>query len=302
MNIRSLEAFVAVCETRSFTEAAKRLHTTQPAISQMIREVEKTVGMPLFERLSRRVYVTRAGEAFRGRAEAMLAMWQSLYDEPANAERHPLLRIGCCLTIAGYWLPGILTRLARQAPEIRYEITVGVAASVLHQVENNEVDIGLYEGPSPSGPYRCEPFSSYRLIPVCSPKHAFAKKRKVTVEALLGEKLLLREHGSAVRDVFDSFLRLRQIEATPVVTSVNSQALIKLVEQNIGVSLLPEPVIEHTVRARTIAAFSVQGMELGNTNHLVHHQDKQITPALDTFMQVVRSGPDPRQIRRQAKR
>lgn len=96
----------------------------------------------------------------------------------------------------------------------------------------------------------------------------------------------MREPGSAIRDVLDSFLRLKGLAARPIVTSTNSQALLHLYRKNIGVGLLADKVLPVPLSESGVATFSVEGMRLQNENRIVYHRDKIIPDAMRSFFTV----------------
>lgn len=292
MNFRLLKIFATVCASRGVTDAARALRMTQPGVTHAVKELEKECGLVLFDRLSRRLRLTEAGKLYLEKAQNLLEMCEELENFAPGLERQAPLRIGCCITIACFWLPGIVKRFERGGGW-KAEIRVASASAVMDMLAANEIDLALYEGPDPHDPYLSIPFSSYSLTPVCPPGHSFAGRRNVGLDELLRERLLLREPGSAIRDVFDSFLRLRQLTARPMMTSVNSQALLRAVTGGMGVSILADVMARIYVRRGVVASFAVKEMRLKNENRLVFHADKHRTEAMRRFMECAgRTGKD----------
>lgn len=285
MNIRHLKVFAAVYETGSVTRAAAKLFTTQPAVSHAIRELEEEIGLVLFDRLSRRLHPTEGGRLFHDKAARLLEQFEELERGAAALEGEAPLRIGSCITIAGYWLPEMLLSFTQKKDAAAPNVRVASAVAVMDMLSRGEIDVALYEGPAPAAPHVSYPFSSYQVVPVCSPEHPFAERRAVAVESLLAERLLLREPGSAVRDVFDNYLRLRQLEAVPVLTSVNSQVILRMAMKNLGIGILPDIVAREYLDANTIATFQVKGMSLKNVNRIVLHRDKHRSEDLRRFIE-----------------
>ncbi|MCC8181271.1 MAG: hypothetical protein LIP23_10245, partial [Planctomycetes bacterium] len=175
-------------------------------------------------------------------------------------------------------------------PESAVTVQVASASAILEMLLANAIDIALYEGAEPDQRCTAVRIGAYPLTPVCARRHRFAGKA-VGVDEFLAEKLLLREPGSAIRDVLDSFLRLRQRSAVPVMTSVNSQAIVQAVRNGMGVSVLPQVIIDQHTREKSIAAFSVKSMRLENAVWILTHRDKFLTPALRAFIRSVKTTP-----------
>ena len=282
MNLRQLEVFRAVCEQGGFTRAAQSLYMTQPAVSHVIAELEKEAGCPLFDRISRRIYLTEAGRIFLEKARQILELHEELSAGfPALTGQAPL-RIGSGITIANFHLPTILRRCRRLDGFPSVRVTVDQAGRIEEALLNSELDVALIEGVVRHPHLIRQPFSSYDTAAFCAPSHPLATRSPLSLDDLLTAELLLREPGSAIRDAFDSALLLRDRCAEPAWTSVNSPALAAAAREG-----LPACLTEADVAAGRLVRLEVEGLTLRNQNQLVVHRDKTITPPLRLFMEAV---------------
>ena len=287
MNLRQLEVFRAVCEQGGFTRAAQSLYMTQPAVSHVIAELEKEAGCPLFDRISRRIYLTEAGRIFLEKARQILELHEELSAGfPALTGQAPL-RIGSGITIANFHLPTILRRCRRLDGFPSVRVTVDQAGRIEEALLNSELDVALIEGVVRHPHLIRQPFSSYDTAAFCAPSHPLATRSPLSLDDLLTAELLLREPGSAIRDAFDSALLLRDRCAEPAWTSVNSPALAAAAREGLGVAVLPACLTEADVAAGRLVRLEVEGLTLRNQNQLVVHRYKTITPPLRLFMEAV---------------
>ena len=287
MNLRQLEVFRAVCEQGGFTRAAQSLYMTQPAVSHVIAELEKEAGCPLFDRISRRIYLTEAGRIFLEKARQILELHEELSAGfPALTGQAPL-RIGSGITIANFHLPTILRRCRRLDGFPSVRVTVDQAGRIEEALLNSELNVALIEGVVRHPHLIRQPFSSYDMAAFCAPSHPLATRSPLSLDDLLTAELLLREPGSAIRDAFDSALLLRDRCAEPAWTSVNSPALAAAAREGLGVAVLPACLTEADVAAGRLVRLEVEGLTLRNQNQLVVHRDKTITPPLRLFMEAV---------------
>ncbi len=287
MNLRQLEVFRAVCEQGGFTRAAQSLYMTQPAVSHVIAELEKEAGCPLFDRISRRIYLTEAGRIFLEKARQILELHEELSAGfPALTGQAPL-RIGSGITIANFHLPTILRRCRRLDGFPSVRVTVDQAGRIEEALLNSELDVALIEGVVRHPHLIRQPFSSYDTAAFCAPSHPLATRSPLSLDDLLTAELLLREPGSAIRDAFDSALLLRDRCAEPAWTSVNSPALAAAAREGLGVAVLPACLTEADVAAGRLVRLEVEGLTLRNQNQLVVHRDKTIPPPLRLFMEAV---------------
>ncbi|MBU9727505.1 LysR family transcriptional regulator [Lachnospiraceae bacterium ASD4241] len=288
MTIRHLRIFQTVCTQGSITRAAQALYMTQPAVSHAISELEREAGCELFDRISRKIYLNETGKLFLEKVSRVLEMYDELENGARMLEEQAILRIGSNITIGYHWLPLIMEEFRTVCPDVPVQVSVAQAREITEQLLNHEIDLALIEGPIEQEALVRIPFSSYRLIPVCAPVCALAK-RKAGLAEFLEYPLLLREQGSAIRDTFDSMLRIHNLTAKPAWTSVNSQVLIQAVEHNLGVSVLPDVLAESKIREGTMVQANVNKWSLANTNHLVYHKDKFLTAPMQSWIRVVKN-------------
>lgn len=290
MNIRQMQIFQTVCEENSFTKAAQKLHMTQPAISHSIHDLEEEMGTAMFERIGRKIYITAQGEELSVKVSHILNLYKEVEDSAGELEKRGRLRIGSSITIANFWLPQLLAEFQKKYPHISVKVEIDRAYHIEQKIRNNEIDIALMEGAIHYKELAAKTFSSYEMKVVCKDSHPFAmrKDREILPEELVREKLLLREKGSAIRDTLDSALLLHNLYADPVMTSVNSQALLKTVKQGVGVTVLPCLILGEDLEKNHLACVSIKDMPLHNYNCVVHHKDKFLSKPIQDLLNMIK--------------
>jgi len=291
MGIRHLKIFQTVCEEGSVTKAAQKLYMTQPAVSHAIKELELEKGFPLFDRISGKLYLTEAGATLLEKATVVLELYGEIESMAANSLHCSHIRVGSCITIACYWLPLIIRQFYEQPQHREIQITTQVAAAdgVINMLKTNQIDLALLEGPYLLERCHLHPFSSYRIIAVCSPLHPFATGASIPLDRLLEEPLLLREKGSAIRDPFDSLILLRKQTVSPLVTSVNSQALLQMAKANIGVALLADRVALPEIEAGNLCRVNVPELNITNDVSIAFHERKHLSASLEKLIGFIRA-------------
>ena len=289
MKLRHLRIFKIVCEEETITKASEKLFMTQPAVSNAISELEDYLGICLFDRISRRLYLNETGKLFLDKTIKLLDLYDDLEKNTKELEMNATIKIGSSITIANFLLPKVIEKFETVHKNTPTKIIIDNAREVEEKLINNEIDLALLEGVIYNEQLIKIPFSSYRLIAICSPKHKFASQKSVTVTDLIKEKLLLREEGSAIRDTFDSALLLHNISVKPKWTSVNSQALIRAVEQNLGVSILPEILVEDEISKGKILEVCICDLELSNVNQIAFHKDKVQTKTFESLVEIIKN-------------
>ena len=287
MKIRHLRIFKAVCEEESITKASEKLFITQPAVSTAVNELENYLGVRLFDRVSRKIQLNETGKLFLVKTIKLLALYDDLEKNTKNLEENAVLKIGSSITIANFILPQAMAKFKTACKNTPTRVVVENARTIENMVSENKVDVGLVEGVVYNKELKNFPFSSSELLVICSPQHKYAKEKSIDIDELTTETFLLREEGSAIRDVFDSALLLHNVSVSPAWTSVNSQALIQAVKQNLGISVLPRQKVENELRNGEIVEIRVNDLELISVNHIIFSKGKYETKPFKKLIEIL---------------
>ena len=146
MTLRHLRIFLTVCEAGSMTGAANRLFTAQPSVSLAIREMEEYYGVKLFDRISKKLFLTEAGHQVLEYARHIIALFDEMEQEVRNPDMSGTLRVGTSITVGTFLLPGYVKELTRLYPELRVEARIENSNNIEKCVLSNEIDLGVIEG------------------------------------------------------------------------------------------------------------------------------------------------------------
>lgn len=287
ISLRHYQIFQAVAETGSFTKAAQRLYITQSAVSHAVRELEEYAGYVLFDRLSKSVRPTAAGRVLLEESAPLLKSFEALDKRLGRLEEPAPVHIVSSITIAAFYLPRILREFHERRPELPVHVKVVPAAEAVNILRLGEADIALIEGAAPQGPFCCRRFARYTLRIAAAP--GYPVPRKLRLDEFCGERLLLREPGSAIRDTLDSGLFLLGRSVRPVWESVNSTALVEAAKSGLGITVLPEILIKEELSRNTLTVLKVEGLSLENDLLAVWHKDKHMTTALKELTECIRA-------------
>ncbi len=285
MNIRQLELFMTVAEVENMTEAAERTYISQPAVSQTIQELEKEIGVRLFDRPGRSIQLNPAGKAFFQRVKHFLQEYQELEDFAVYLETQAPMKLGANLTIANFWLPQLVTPFLREGHQVT--IQVDTAERILTALRNQELDMALLEGSIAEKELIVEPFDHYELVIVVAAEHELANQETLTVEEFLKYPLFLREQGSAIRTTLDSWLQLHQKQAVPTMTSINSPALLAMTATGTGITFLPKQLIQQSIYRDQVHCLSFEGQQLSNQIQLVYQPQHIFTETMQAFRNLI---------------
>ncbi len=286
MNFRHLEIFLAVCEEGSMTLAARVLYMTQPSISQAIHELEIYYGVRLFERLNHRLYLTSAGETLGSYARHIIHLSEQARHDLEDMSRGGSLRIGASLTIGAYMLPGLVVAFQHQNPEVEVFIRVDNTGVVENMILNDQLDLGLVEGPTYSQHLEERFFCGDDLVFIVSPQHPLGKKVKWKAQDLKGQAFLVREEGSGTQDIFEHAMREAEISWKAAGVYNNNEAIKQAVIANLGLAIVSKISIEEEVRQGKFLALEVEGISLNRKFNVIYHRQKFFTVAMQKFWEM----------------
>lgn len=208
-----LKVFYTVAKELSFTKAAQALFISQPAVTKHIHELERQVGIALFERIGNKIQLTVAGKILYHHAIEIFQQYRSLtFDIQQLKEEHAgELNLGASSTIAHYVLPRYMAKFYTGHPNVQLTLLNGNTSQVENALINKDIQLGVVEGNLKNPSIKYSPFMQDEIILVANPKFATGLG-KCTVKKLTGIPLLLREQGSGTLQVITEALMQYKIK------------------------------------------------------------------------------------------
>src|SRR6516164_7452099 len=208
MNLNHLAVFHAVAQAGSMTLGAERLDISQPAVSKQVRELERALGVHLFDRVGRRVRLSRAGEVLAEYARRLFALAHEAETAMADVRgaQRGRLAVGASTTIGTYLLPGVVAEFWRRHPRVELLVQIENTEQVHRRLAGQELDLGLTEGLIEEDELDAEVFHQDELVLIAAPGHRLAGQPRVPLSAVREEPFVLREPGSGTRAVEERVL------------------------------------------------------------------------------------------------
>jgi DNA-binding transcriptional LysR family regulator len=285
--------FATVARSLSFSQAARALHLTQPAVSQQVAALERDLGVRLFDRSSRRVALTRAGAALLDRSNDLLRALADARRTVAAAEGRfeGTLRVAASLTVGTYVLPPALAGLATQYPKLRLDVRVENTNEVVASLLAGGADVGFVEGRAAEGGVVLEPLRDDELVVIGHPRHRFADVDVITLADLMGEPIVVREPGSGTREVAEDHLRRAGADpaALRIVAELTAIEAIKAaVEAGLGVSVISRSAIARELQLGTLVARRIAGVPMSRDLAVAWPPNAVALPAAVKLVALVR--------------
>lgn len=282
MNIEDLQAFLAVADHASFSQAAETLHLTQPAVSKRIAALENQLDARLFDRIGRQVTLTEAGRALREHARRIV----NEIEDSRRAIHNLSGAVGGALKLAAshhislHRLPPVLHRYIRAYPEVQLDLRFMDSEQACRAVEQGALELALVTLP-PSDATALTLIQVWpdRLVLAASSEHPLNRLKRIDARALAQHPAILPARGTYTRALIDQTLALGQLETR--LETHYLETIKMLVAVGLGWSLLPENMLEAELRPRHGSHIVVE-RRLG----MVHHPHRTLSNAARMFIQL----------------
>ncbi|MCO5091336.1 LysR family transcriptional regulator [Bosea sp. (in: a-proteobacteria)] len=256
MTLKQLQAFYWICRMGGFSAAAKRLNSTQTAISMRIRELEQSFGVKLFERGGRELRMTSKGRELYPLAEELLektARIQSAISDPASMSG--MVHLGVTDFIAVTWLPLLVRAIEEKFPNVLVEMDVDLGPNIQHKIDSAEVDLALMPGPLPGRHYLHRHLGSVEFAWMASP--SLGVPDKLAHEDLEQLPHLSLRKASNSYNLVQDWLSARNIRFRRTYFCANMQVLISLTLDGLGISHLPLDYVRPHIESGRLRVISI---------------------------------------------
>lgn len=280
MRTRELKIYVKVCEEMSFTKAAQKLYLAQPSVSRTITKLEHEYEEKFFHRLGKNIQLTDSGETFLVFAKKMLELEAELEDELKSYGKRIKIRLGSSITIGTYLLPKVVKEIQEKMSGIKIEVVIDNSQKIMERIRENTIDLALVERLEDQSLLKVERIMTDKMVLVASKDNAIADQVHEKLSDIEGEKFMLREKGSASRDIMEAMMQKAQLQLNLGWESISNEALVKAVEENIGVTALSQYIVEEQLRKGTLKEIIIKEVNMERHFYLVHHENKILSPQM----------------------
>ncbi|HJP07954.1 MAG: LysR family transcriptional regulator [Acidiferrobacteraceae bacterium] len=288
ITIRQLQVFEAVARRLSYTRAAEELHLTQPAVSMQVKQLEGSVGLPLFEQMGKKIYLTQAGDVMLVHARTIMQHLASAAEEMNDLRGvdSGRLRIAIASTV-NYFATQLLATFAREHPAVEIFLDVTNRESLLSRLEDNIPDLVLMGKPPVDMDLVSESFMDNPLIMIAAPDHPMVKQREITLADLAQEHFLVRESGSGTRAAMERFFSEQSFEYRKGMELTGNEAVKQGVEAGLGLAIVSAHTVEQELTLKRLVALKVQGLPIMRRWYIAHRRGKRLSVTAKAFRRFV---------------
>jgi len=284
ISLRQLQVFESVARHLSHSRAADELYLSQPAVSMQIKQAESAVGLPLFEQIGKKIYLTEAGREMLHYSRSILQLvneMESVFDEMKGLERGHL-NISVVST-ANYFMPQLLAKFIQAHPKIQVSLSVANRDAVIKQLTENIADLAIMGQPPEGTDMRADAFMQNPLVVIAAPTHPLAQCHKIQPRQLANETFLLREQGSGTRGVVERFFFSHQLPLPAHMEMDTNEAIKQSVQYGMGIGIISSHGIEMELETKRLVVLDVDQFPIVRHWHIVHRKDKRSSIAALEF-------------------
>ena len=288
MTIRHLTIFVAVAETGKMSSAAAKFYISQPTVSQTIKELEEHYGVLLFDRISKKLYITEAGKNLLSYAKLVVDQFNQLEDNMFTGFNEKL-RIGATVTVGSCILSSVINQFKEKVPDVDTFSYVNNTKVIEDKLLNSELDVGIVEGQIKNHDLITLPVMKDSLVIVCNKNHRFAGKKRVSIKELEKESFVMREEGSGTRELFEHYMSKHgaKIKVSWEVSCPN--AIKKAVMDNNCLAAISERLVEDEIRAGEFYTIKCKDHSLERSFLMVYYKNKIFSESMKTLCDILKS-------------
>ena len=286
MNIsfRQLRLVLALAETGSVSGAARMMHVTQPTASMQLKDVADAIGLPIFEVVGRKVYMTEVGIELARTARAVGAEWDG-FEQRVDALKgytRGKLRVALVST-AKYFVPRLLGSFCKRYPEIDVSLEVLNRDGVVARLRNNLDDLYVMSVPPKDLDLVDDVFMTNPLVVICASANPLSKQRALSMDDLSGQRFILREEGSGTRMAVDKCFKKLKFRPDLRLELGSNEAIKESVAGGLGISVISSHALHGNAKEHGVSVLNVAGFPVQSHWHVVHPKGKKLSPIASIF-------------------
>jgi DNA-binding transcriptional LysR family regulator len=289
-----LEVFEAIARLKSFTRAAEELFLTQPTVSMQIKKLTDEIGLPLFEQIGKKIYLTDAGKELY---QTCLGIFEHFSRFEMIASDMKGLKSGklrlAVVTTAKYFTPRLLGMFCQKYPDIDVALKVTNRERVLERLSNNQDDLYILGQVPDAVDAVAEVFLDNQLVVMASADHPLSCEKKISIERICDELFIMREPGSGTRMATERFFSGQNGQKLKVRMELGSNEAIKqAIVGRLGIAVLSRHTLALDAPMGQLAILDVEGFPIERHWYFAYPSGKQLSIVAQTFLEYLRQASD----------
>lgn len=291
--IRQLEVFEAIARLNSFTRAAEELFLTQPTVSMQIKKLTDDIGLPLFEQVGKKIYLTDAGKELYQTCQGIFEHFSrfEMVVSDLKGLKSGKLRLAV-VTTAKYFAPRLLGMFCQQYPGIEVSLNVTNRERVLERLAGNRDDLYIMGQVPEAVDATTEVFLDNPLVVLASADHPLVNQKNISIDQLCGEFFIMREPGSGTRMATERFFAERDKKLKVRMELGSNEAIKQAIVGRLGIAVLSRHTLALDAPMGQLAELDVEGFPLKRYWYFAYPAGKQLSIVAKTFLEYLRQAND----------
>lgn len=282
--LRQLQVFEKVASHLNYSRAAEELYLSQPAVSMQIKQLQSHIGLPLFEQMGKKIFLTEAGRELHHYSRTIaqqLGEMEVLFSEMKGLNQGKLTL--SVVNTANYFTPQLLAKFCQRHPHINIILQVANRDAVLKQLADNNTDMAIMGQPPDGIDISAESFLDNPLVVIAPTNHPLAKLKQVKFTQLATETFLSREPGSGTRSAMERVFAQHQIQPRISMEMETNEAIKQAVQAGMGLGILSLHSIELELETNRLVVLNVEHFPLLRHWFVAHRNNKRLSSAALAF-------------------
>ena len=281
---RQVQVFEAVARHLNYSRAAQELRMSQPGVSNHVKQLERHAGLPLFEQMGRKIYLTTAGHEMLRYSRAIIQQLKEADEALAALKGIRGGRLDIAVISAGdYFFPGLLAEFCRRHESVTVRLSVNNREEIVRQLTENMTDLTVLLRPPENPDMVAEAFAPQPHVIIAAPAHGLVRKRHISLPTLANEAFIVRERGSDTRIAMEELLAESRVKFNVTMEIQSTETIKQAVIAGMGISFLSAHTIGRELELGRLAVLDVDGFPVMRKWHIVHHRNKRLPPVAVAF-------------------
>lgn len=282
--LRQLQVFEKVASHLNYSRAAEELYLSQPAVSMQIKQIEGHIGLPLFEQMGKKIFLTEAGQELFHYARSIaqqISEMEAVFDEMIGLGRGKLTL--SVVNTANYFTPQLLAKFCQRHPNINVILQVANRDAVIKQLTDNTTDLAIMGKPPENMDILSESFLDNPLVVIADPAHPLACLKQVKFSQLAKETFLSREKGSGTRIAMERVFAKHGVQPRISMEMETNEAIKQAVRAGMGLGILSLHSMELELETGRLVVLDVEHFPLLRHWFVAHRSNKRLSSAALAF-------------------
>lgn len=289
MNLYHLKTFYFTAKYKSLTKAAEFLCITQPAVTKQIKQLQSHYNLKFLDIIGKKVILTDAGLNLYTIAERIFDMESQAEEAIKDFQEYNKGKISILASesFGSYHIPYIIRDFKQTRPEISISIQTATNKDIIESISELKEDIGFISAPVQNPKISVHEILEDEIVLVASPNCRFTNTQELNFMDLEGKEIIMHEQGSVIRKVVDAFLKKNKIDMCMKYEISNSEAIKKLVENNMGIAFLTKSIVHKELKSGELIAIPVPDKNFRRKYYMIYHSEKYFSKPLKDFRDLI---------------